>query len=267
VQGVRFELVNLSAPPSRLISGEDPIFPGRGEFVQDLERWAVYYYHHGNVVTINNRTYAVQEGDAAILPPGARVSHGVTGPHTTTSFIIFDMPGTGTLRGAMPHIARGVQAARQEWVNAGMRMMDGMTYLVAFTWNFMCQQSVGLHRLRGEAVLYEAEEWIRRNLGRRFTVAEMCEELHISPRHLLRSFRMEHGVTVQEYVIRRRVQEAGRLLVSTDLPPKQIAARIGIPDLQHFNKLMRQHTGLAARAFRERGSMGHGGALDKPLAS
>jgi len=251
MQALRHELVNLSSPPNRLISGEDPIFPARSEFIQDIERWAIYYYHYDNAVTINTRTYPVASGDMAILPPGARVSHAVTGPHTGTAFIVFDMPGTGNLRGAMPHVVRDMRAARDEWVCAGERMMDGMTYLIAFTWNFMCQQSVALGQLRGEPFLYDAEEWVRRNLDRRFPIEELSKAVGVSPRHLLRAFRAEHGVTVQEYVIARRVQEAARLLANTDLEPKRIAARVGIPDLQHFNKLIRERTGASPRAFRE----------------
>jgi AraC-like DNA-binding protein len=231
----------------------DELDDSRSEFIQALDRWTVYSYQHTNALTINSRTYAVSDGDFGIVPPGARAAHGRCGAGTPYSYFAFDMPGLGTPRVSIPHIVHSRPDLHREWQVSNGRLVESTVYLRAFAWDFMCQISRSLAANRSEAVLYDAEAWILANLGRRFTILEMCEELSVSSRQVLRAFRREHGVTVQEFVIQKRVQEAARLLTSTNLEPKEIAVQVGVPDLQHFNKLMRQHTGVSPRAFRSSG--------------
>ena len=254
--GTRYEVVNLSIPPNHILSGDITVDQQRLEFIQPVDLWTLYFYQHSNSLTINSRTYSLHPNDIGIVPPGARVSHGRVGEGTEVNFLTFDMPGVGGTRGAVPHVLRDMSATRVQWIVAGNHLMESTVFMKAYAWNFMCQAAQNMAVIRSETLLYDAEEWIRVNLDRRFTITEMCESLGSSPRHLLRSFRVEHGMTVQEYVIRKRIQEAARLLVATDLPAKQIADRVGIPDLQHFNKLMRQYTGVAPREFRTKSDLG-----------
>jgi AraC-like DNA-binding protein len=57
-------------------------------------------------------------------------------------------------------------------------------------------------------------------------------------------------MTVQEFIRAKRVQEACRLLSTTDRTIKSIAAAVGVPDLAQFNKLIRAETGTSPRKFR-----------------
>ena len=61
-------------------------------------------------------------------------------------------------------------------------------------------------------------------------------------------------MSVLGYVRSRRSQHAEDLLMSTTLPIKAIARAVGVPDLQQFNRLMRDSKGLCPRAIRERAS-------------
>lgn len=248
--GLRYEIVNLSEPPAHIYTGDITFDHQRLEFIQATNMWTLYFYQHSNTITINSRTYPVHQNDIGVVPPGARVSHGRVGEGADVNYLSFDMPGSGGVRGAVPHILQNMETTRPQWVYAGNRLIDSIVFMRAFAWNFMCQAAQDIALVRSDSMLYDAEDWIRRNLGRRFTIAEMCTEIGASPRHLLRAFRVEHGVTVQEYIIRRRIQEAARLLLITDQSIKSVAAQVGIPDLQHFNKLMRQHTGVPPREFR-----------------
>jgi transcriptional regulator GlxA family with amidase domain len=53
------------------------------------------------------------------------------------------------------------------------------------------------------------------------------------------------------HLLRRRATRAQHLLLTTNLPVKVIAAEVGVPDLQEFNKLIRRHCGHSPRAVRE----------------
>ncbi len=247
----RYNLVYLSSPPQQLLSGNVLLNASQRETVQAPNLWSIFFYEHGNAVTVGSTTFKVDEGDIIVFAPGVRVAHARIGEGARYDFISFDMPGKDGLRGAMPTHVPQAQYVRKDWVAGGLRIIESVTPLRAFVWNFMCGHSANLSEFRSNFMLYEAEAWIMRELENRFTVQDLARALGTSPRHLVRAFRQDHGVSVNEYIQQKRVQEAARLLLNTELSVKQIAAKVGFEDLQHFNKVMRSRTGASPRGFRE----------------
>lgn len=68
--------------------------------------------------------------------------------------------------------------------------------------------------------------------------------------HLNRLCRAAFGLPLAATVRRLRLDRAVHLLSHTTRPVASVAATVGIPDLQHFNKLIRAHTGKAPRSLR-----------------
>lgn len=91
---------------------------------------------------------------------------------------------------------------------------------------------------------------IERHLSAPPAVPDLARRVGISPNHLTRLFHRELGTTVVGYVRRRRADYADHLLRSSTLPISGIAATVGIPDLQAFNKLIRRELGASPRGIR-----------------
>jgi AraC family transcriptional regulator len=83
-------------------------------------------------------------------------------------------------------------------------------------------------------------------------LAKLAEHAGVHPRFLSRVFRRCVGVTLTDYVRRRRIDWAGERLVTTDLPLSRIAMEAGFTDQAHFARLFKRVTGLTPRAFRAR---------------
>jgi len=83
-----------------------------------------------------------------------------------------------------------------------------------------------------------------------FSIGDLVREFNYSHTYLLGLFRERHGETIVGYVRRRRM-EGAKAMLATDLPITTIAAQVGIPDLQAFNKTVRQTFGYSPRALRE----------------
>jgi len=62
----------------------------------------------------------------------------------------------------------------------------------------------------------------------------------ISYTHLAYLFQKTLGMTISQYVRRRRIERAGHLLRFSSLSIKAIAAQIGCEDLHVFNKMVRK---------------------------
>ncbi len=71
-------------------------------------------------------------------------------------------------------------------------------------------------------------EWAVQNLGEVLSVERLAEAAHMSRRTFIRAFTASTGATPAAWVRSRRLDEARRLLESTDLPVEQVAARCGL---------------------------------------
>lgn len=79
----------------------------------------------------------------------------------------------------------------------------------------------------------------------------LSRELDISPAHLNRLCQSTFGVSTANLVRRLRLDRAIHLLSHTPTPIAVIAATVGYPDLQHFNKIIRSFTGRSPRQLRK----------------
>jgi AraC-like DNA-binding protein len=93
---------------------------------------------------------------------------------------------------------------------------------------------------------------LHRELDEPLRVPDLARQVGLSQNYLARLFRGRTGMTIPRYLLLRRIETARLLLGTTNLPVKLIAARVGIPDPQHFNKQFRRLTGLSPTAARNR---------------
>jgi AraC-like DNA-binding protein len=83
------------------------------------------------------------------------------------------------------------------------------------------------------------------------TVPELADAVGMTQNYLAWHFRRRYGMTMPRYLLNRRIEHAGLLLATTDLPVTRIAQRVGFTDPQHFNKQFRRIMGLSPTAYRD----------------
>ncbi|MBR1130921.1 AraC family transcriptional regulator [Bradyrhizobium iriomotense] len=96
------------------------------------------------------------------------------------------------------------------------------------------------------------EEYVRENLTRPISLAELSEIAGLSKRHFLRAFQESVGVTPYNYVLSLRIDEAKRRLSETEDSIVDVALAIGFNDAQHFSTSFKKATGIPPSAFRQR---------------
>jgi AraC-like DNA-binding protein len=105
-------------------------------------------------------------------------------------------------------------------------------------------------RTRADAAAELAATLVASRLAEGLSVPDLAREVGVSQNHLAARFRSRFGVTIPRYLLTRRVERARQLLATTDLPVREIAAAVGMPDAQHFNKQFRRLVGHAPSAER-----------------
>ena len=91
---------------------------------------------------------------------------------------------------------------------------------------------------------------IEANLNITLRTRDLAALVQLSPYHFCRAFRDSWGESPHGYVMRRRMERAQGLLLSTNASLAQIAVQCGLADQAHFSKLFRRFAGESPGAWR-----------------
>ena len=103
----------------------------------------------------------------------------------------------------------------------------------------------------GDDRIQHSLSYIRHHLGDKLSIDELAREACLSKDHFIRLFRQETGETPAQCVIMRRMEMAEMLLVTTDMPVKAIADRLGFSDPSYFCRTFRRVIGITPQQYRE----------------
>ncbi len=98
----------------------------------------------------------------------------------------------------------------------------------------------------------KATDFIRDRLGEGMMLSEIARHAGLSERQLQRLFRRAFGMTIQQFIIRSRIQAAIHELTHSRRTIAEIALMFGFSDQSAFTNQFRTVTGLPPRIYRER---------------
>jgi len=93
---------------------------------------------------------------------------------------------------------------------------------------------------------------IRQHIAERVTLTDLAKRVGLSKFHLVRRYRKLTGRTPMADARLLRLQTARDLLLTTALPLKEIAPRVGLGDVYRLCRLFRQHFQTTPGALRHR---------------
>jgi len=98
---------------------------------------------------------------------------------------------------------------------------------------------------------------VEANLSRRVLVQELAELLGLSASHFCRAFKCTFGTSPRDYMLRRRIEVAQGLMLTTSEPLSSIAVRCGMCDQSHFTRSFQRIVGETPYTWRRtrRGSL------------
>ncbi len=94
-------------------------------------------------------------------------------------------------------------------------------------------------------------DFILVHLRQDLSLAVLAEQVGFSPYHFTRLFRQATGENPHAYVLSKRVEQAQRLLNTTNMPLAQIALEVGFPNQSYFTQVFKQRLGLTPRAYQQ----------------
>ena len=120
-----------------------------------------------------------------------------------------------------------------------------------------------LSRLRGSSTapisipanMLQVRSFLDEHFNVRVILEDLAAQVFLSRSHLCNQFRRHFGTTIGNYVLRRRMSVAQRLLFDINLRPGEIATMVGYPDIYQFSKQFRKAFGVSPTQYRKQQSL------------
>jgi AraC family transcriptional regulator len=222
--------------------------------------WQLHLYLYEADLTVDGTHHAIRPGRISLVPPGTTVRYRYR-DRCQHLFAHLRLPSAGERRTVpvmqdagpeLPLLSSHMQQAVAAWPSTPVR---AVAEIWAVLWRVVHLTPPGPQQARSNAphpAVNTAIAYIEAHLAQAFAVPAVAHAAGVSHNHLTRLFRAATGDTVVAYIRRRRIARARHLLRESTLSIPAIAAQVGIPDLQAFNKACRRELGVSPRAVRHR---------------
>ncbi len=244
------------------------------ETIRALREPVFLWFTHGQGrINIGGSTRGFHPHNAVFLPAGTMHSfHSMTRIQGTGVFFgadhgldLPDRPLHLRLRDATRHaeVAHLIDAVQRE-LDGARAMAEQAAYhqlgLLAI-WLARNSQNGDDESARATPVLNANEKLtaryaalLEREFGSSLNVTDYATALGVTPTHLSRACRASCGRTALEMMQERRLFEARRMLLDTDIPVQEIARKLGFSTPGYFSRAFNQAVGVPPSAYRKSGA-------------
>lgn len=223
------------------------------QYTQQPDHWSLFFLEHDGIISVNNKPIPYSKGNVAFVVPGTKVEFLHIGTGTWAHELTFGLvPRSETVViPAVADLGDLVEIRRQEFQASHDWLQRSIMRGLACAFNVLWSIAEPPGEFRKSDLVYRAEAMIVKNLHHPIAIGELSKELGLSHTHLLRLFRDEHHCTIQQFIRDKRAELGRQMICDSQLSLKEVAVKVGCPDLQYFNKLIRSTTGLSPSKLRE----------------
>ena len=100
-------------------------------------------------------------------------------------------------------------------------------------------------------IFWIAKQYIEDNICQRISVPELASYCYVSEKQLERIFKRESGLTIIEYVRKRKCFMIEKLLSDPSLSLRQISEKMEFNNEYHFNSFFKKYAGMTPGAYRK----------------
>lgn len=101
------------------------------------------------------------------------------------------------------------------------------------------------------SLVQKAEDYLAEHFEEDLSLEEVSKVVNLSPFYFSRLYKDETGKNFINRLIEIRIDQAKHYLLQTDLPIKDLSARVGYNDSNYFSKLFKKTTGYTPTDYKE----------------
>ena len=135
-------------------------------------------------------------------------------------------------------------------------LMSSVDQIVNLQYHMVLDYTRRVERVRlgknPSKLLMQITNYVQNNLSKPLDVDELAKALFISRTHLAAKFKKETGMTLTDFILREKVEEAKRLLRYSDKSLSLIADYLGFSSQSHFTRMFKKVVGISPIEYREK---------------
>lgn len=98
-------------------------------------------------------------------------------------------------------------------------------------------------------IIRKCENYIFKHLFEKISLNQLAENVNMNASYLSDLFKRELGLSITEYILRMRIEEAKRQMVSTDHTLADIYESLCFHDQSHFTKVFKKIVGVTPKKY------------------
>ena len=106
------------------------------------------------------------------------------------------------------------------------------------------------HRSAPSKLLRDVSAYVRKNISKKSCVEDLAKALFISRTHLAVKFKKETGITLTDFILKEKIEEAKRILRYTDKSLMSIGEYLGFSSQSHFSKTFKKYENMTPSEYR-----------------
>ena len=99
--------------------------------------------------------------------------------------------------------------------------------------------------------IHKIHRYVRKHIDRPVLTSELAKVVELSIHYFIRVFKRTMGETPHQFVMRLKLEEAKKLLISTDESVIQVGLGVGCENPSHFSQLFKSNFGIPPLKFRK----------------
>ncbi|MBW7453450.1 AraC family transcriptional regulator [Paenibacillus sepulcri] len=105
---------------------------------------------------------------------------------------------------------------------------------------------------RHSALIERIKNYVNQSYMDNISLADIANEIYMSPSYICAVFKRETGSTINEYIIEKKMSSAKKMLTGTKMKVLEIAEQLGYENSQYFSYSFKKYTGETPQQYRSR---------------
>ena len=189
---------------------------------------------------IGSRLYEVQEGDLLVYNQGELIA-----PETSPRIHV------GEMAGVVESLFKLLYAEVERDLPKNEQITHDILRVLISMILYQLPKERQLPPREKDRLLIACKDYIDGHFMEELTVEKLAERSHMSLSGFAHQFKKIFGFPPIQYIIRRRIGEAQRLLFTTDLSITEVSVRVGYDNISYFNNQFKRFAGMSPQNYRK----------------
>lgn len=203
---------------------------------------------------MNDIPITLHAGEAIVFPVGAKRERPASETRATFASLNLsfpkgmDFPLCGVIRNAVDsNCVFFLKQLYECYRTESEKRLQKCGALLSYLYNKLFEVAAGGQNPYTTAV----KQMILDDPAARHTLTELAQHVHLSPQYLCSIFKKHEGCRLFEYIEKKRIDHAKKLILCYNIPLSEIAQKSGFGDYYAFAHAFKKHAGISAMRFKK----------------